>query len=81
MSEWPPMPDNVWSETDWNGECKVCGKLAHWISCPTGGWWAHNTHPQDGHDAELGWQPEQEMNERGEMITVGAFKCSANRPS
>lgn len=31
--------------------CKVCEDLVYWIDCPTGGWWAHVTHPRDGHDA------------------------------
>lgn len=31
--------------------CGVCGHRAGWIDCPTGGWWAHETHPVDNHDA------------------------------
>lgn len=33
--------------------CKVCGKPAVWIECPTGSWWAHVDHPADEHDAEV----------------------------
>jgi hypothetical protein len=33
--------------------CKVCGKPAVWIECPTGSWWAHVDHPSDEHDAEV----------------------------
>ncbi|MFF6940428.1 hypothetical protein [Streptomyces lavendulae] len=32
--------------------CQHCGTPATWIDCPTGGWWAHDDHPADGHDAE-----------------------------
>ncbi|MFJ7269374.1 hypothetical protein ACIQV3_22480 [Streptomyces sp. NPDC099050] len=31
--------------------CHHCQGRAEWIDCPTGGWWAHHTHPADGHDA------------------------------
>ena len=32
--------------------CRVCGGLIGWIDCPTGGWWAHDVHPADDHDAD-----------------------------
>jgi hypothetical protein len=32
--------------------CAVCGGPVGYIDCPTGGWWAHDRHPADGHDAE-----------------------------
>lgn len=32
-------------------DCATCSQPAHWIDCPTGGWWAHEVHPADGHDA------------------------------
>lgn len=31
--------------------CTACGQPCGWIDCPTGGWWAHQIHPADGHDA------------------------------
>ena len=31
--------------------CKICQSSVGWVSCPTGGWWAHLVHPDDGHDA------------------------------
>lgn len=31
--------------------CDTCHGSIHWIECPTGGWWAHDTHPDDHHDA------------------------------
>lgn len=35
------------------GTCVHCQGLVWWIECPTGGWWKHHTHPEDGHDAEV----------------------------
>ncbi|WP_329387399.1 hypothetical protein OG625_30480 [Streptomyces sp. NBC_01351] len=32
--------------------CLHCRGAIDWISCPTGGWWAHDSHPADHHDAE-----------------------------
>jgi hypothetical protein len=32
--------------------CTTCQQPIGWISCPTGGWWAHEQHPADGHDAQ-----------------------------
>lgn len=32
--------------------CLHCRGAIRWIVCPTGGWWAHDTHPADHHDAE-----------------------------
>lgn len=32
--------------TSW---CKACGGICRWVSCPTGGWWAHLEHPTDDH--------------------------------
>lgn len=31
--------------------CFVCGGRVGYIDCPTGGWWAHEVHPEDEHDA------------------------------
>ncbi|AWT42598.1 MULTISPECIES: hypothetical protein [Streptomyces] len=31
--------------------CALCETPVAWIDCPTGGWWAHDEHPADGHDA------------------------------
>ena len=37
--------------------CRACVTPIAWIDCPTGGWWAHDQHPEDGHDAIPGaWQ-------------------------
>lgn len=31
--------------------CFACKGVVGWIDSPTGGWWAHEQHPADGHDA------------------------------
>lgn len=38
-------------EVDPTPTCSVCSTPIGWIDCPTGGWWAHDTHPADEHDA------------------------------
>jgi hypothetical protein len=78
--DYPPMPVNVWSERHYFGLCKTCeiqGRTIHvcdWVSCPTGGWWSHRTHPDDDHDAEIGWQPEEQMDDHGDLFTVGVYR-------
>ncbi|MFJ1865503.1 NUDIX hydrolase [Streptomyces sp. NPDC088097] len=38
--------------------CQHCRTEIEWIDCPhAGGWWAHDGHPADGHDADP--QPER----------------------
>lgn len=32
--------------------CIKCNTPVRWIDCPTGGWWAHQDHPDDRHDAQ-----------------------------
>jgi len=32
-------------------KCAVCHSPVFFQDCPTGGWWIHHTHPDDGHDA------------------------------
>lgn len=36
---------------NWRAQCEDCGGLIAWIDAPTGGWWAHDVHPDDDHDA------------------------------
>ncbi|WP_449342263.1 hypothetical protein, partial [Streptomyces aurantiogriseus] len=31
--------------------CRTCVTPINYIDCPTGGWWAHEQHPADEHDA------------------------------
>lgn len=50
-------------------KCTVCQHDAHWIECPTGGWWAHAVHPADHHDADTGFNPREEMDDHGDWIT------------
>lgn len=33
------------------GICAACGGLIGYVNAPTGGWWAHDQHPEDNHDA------------------------------
>ena len=49
--------------------CSVCGGAIGWIYAPTGGWWAHGTHPADEHDA----QPT-----RGEHCSAGLMPLGAD---
>lgn len=43
----------------WDGEslytepCTVCREPIFWQPCPTGGWWVHVQHPENGHDASF----------------------------
>lgn len=32
-------------------KCSVCSGFIFYQDCPTGGWWIHAIHPEDGHDA------------------------------
>lgn len=34
--------------------CSKCGRSIWWQDCPTGGWWVHDVHFPDDHDAECG---------------------------
>jgi hypothetical protein len=60
------VPTSDADETDWEQRlnayraevlaeaappCAVCDTSIEWVACPTGGWWAHHNHPEDGHDA------------------------------
>lgn len=44
----PPLFDGQ------HGACAPCGQPIRYVDCPTGGWWAHEVHPADDHDAALG---------------------------
>lgn len=73
---WPEMPDHVTRSVVFQGVCKTCitqGRVpavADWIDCPTGGWWSHRLHPDDDHEADIGWEPEQSMSDQGYYFTV-----------
>ena len=32
--------------------CRICVGVVSWVDAPTGGWWAHDRHPDDHHNAE-----------------------------
>jgi hypothetical protein len=46
---WPPPPDVKTSV------CTVCSTDIFWQDAPTGGWWIHREHPDDDHDAKIGY--------------------------
>ena len=50
--------------------CNDCHTLCWWQSCPTGGWWIHDQHPDNGHDANPGWQPLEIMDIYGHLDTA-----------
>lgn len=50
--------------------CNRCYTICYWIDCPTGGWWAHIVHPDDGHDADPGYSPPEQMDDNGECHVV-----------
>lgn len=54
--------------------CTDCGGSIHWLDAPTGGWWAHDRHPDDGHDAV---PPRRTHDSRGECIcqAIGNPPC------
>lgn len=61
--------------TAYSSACQICRKHCDWIDCPTGGWWAHQQDPADGpvlvdHDAQIDWQPVQELDDNGRWVTV-----------
>jgi hypothetical protein len=75
--DWPEMPDNVYRQVSYYGVCKTCAEqkretthVCTWTSCLTGGWWSHRDHPKDGHDADIGWQPEQAIDHHGHTYTL-----------
>ena len=44
--------------------CRTCVTPINFIDCPTGGWWAHEKHPADGHDAVPGaWADDDPLME------------------
>ena len=47
-----PVPLHPTWEINYLADCQQCGGQIGWIDCPTGGWWAHNQHPADNHDAQ-----------------------------
>lgn len=52
--------------------CGVCSGPTVWIDAPTGGWWKHMIHPEDGHDAEPA-----NLEEDGDCQHCGGGGCLA----
>lgn len=58
--------------------CDTCDTGIHWIDCPTGGWWAHDHHPADDHDATSALvEIEQAETISGHLYTVGVRETLA----
>lgn len=38
--------------------CETCSGPVDWIDSPSGAWWAHWNHPEDGHDAMVDIEPD-----------------------
>ncbi|SIM03138.1 Uncharacterised protein [Mycobacteroides abscessus subsp. abscessus] len=49
--------------------CVECGGVVFWQDCPTGGWWIHEHHPADHHDAAAEFDPIEYVDDRGSWIT------------
>ncbi|WP_203236553.1 hypothetical protein [Nocardia panacis] len=58
----------------WHEQCENCGASITWIACPTGGWWTHDNHPADNHDAITQVQPPEDVDDRGHWITPRNLK-------
>lgn len=51
--------------------CDTCGTGITWIDCPTGGWWAHDVHPADHHDAATAVEVAEDEDNSGRLYAVG----------
>ncbi|MCI3246479.1 hypothetical protein, partial [Streptomyces spinosisporus] len=61
--------------TDPQTLCRTCVTAIGYIDAPTGGWWAHETHPADDHDAVPGaWVDGDELME---AIAAGVWEHCA----
>lgn len=54
-----------------HAKCDTCHTRITWIECPTGGWWAHDLHPLDNHDADTTIEVEEDMDVWGCLNTIG----------
>lgn len=56
--------------------CTTCEQPIGWITCPTGGWWAHVQHPADNHDAQPHLRDEiaQALSEAGAFCGECGFE-------
>jgi hypothetical protein len=56
--------------------CAPCGQPIAYIDCPTGGWWAHDEHPADEHDA---FPPNGGHNADCAYVGGASRRCSCAR--
>lgn len=50
--------------------CRTCNGVLLWQDCDTGGWWFHEVHPADDHDAVSSFDPAEEMDAYGRWVTL-----------
>lgn len=60
-------------------ECRTCEHPGEWVESPGGSWWAHLTHPADGHDfdAILHYTDERTRQDAGWWLDVQAHDRDA----
>ncbi|WP_306364621.1 hypothetical protein [Nocardia sp. CC227C] len=58
--------------------CTTCDGAINWIECPTGGWWAHEAHPVDHHDAAASIRVIEEIDDHGYWFTRGVDSETAS---
>ncbi|WP_280193240.1 hypothetical protein [Nocardia farcinica] len=63
----PDVPEPI------TATCTVCRTDIHWIDAPTGGWWAHDVHPEDEHDAQTTTEVITRDDNLGRTYTVGVL--------
>lgn len=48
----------------WRAACSTCGEAVYYQDCPTGGWWIHDRHPADSHEAVPRAETTERMRDR-----------------
>ena len=48
--------------------CLICMDTIYFQECPTGGWWIHEHHPDDNHDAYSSFHPEGGWDDDGNYV-------------
>ncbi|WP_433560629.1 hypothetical protein ACQP1O_23415 [Nocardia sp. CA-151230] len=51
--------------------CLACTNRIHWVESPTGGWWKHDKHPGEDHDAVSPLRVLEEIDNSGNYVVVG----------
>jgi hypothetical protein len=57
---------------DTTSTCVRCNGRIRWLDCPTGGWWAHEEHPADNHDALSMFELIEDLDDGARWITLAA---------